>query len=49
MKHFYYYLVTLLHKKPYNVMLHFGTNDAPDKNEDEIYKELKSIKNFINR
>ena len=49
MKHFYYYLVTLLHKKPDNIMLHFGTNDAPDKNEDEIYKELKSIKNFINR
>ena len=30
-------------------MLHFCTNDAPYKNEDEIYKELKSIKDFINK
>ena len=49
MKDFYYYLVPLLKKKPDNIILHFGTNDAPYKNEDEIYKELKSIKYFIKK
>ena len=49
MKDFYYYLVRLLQKKANNIILHFGTNDAPYKNEDEIYKELKSIKDFINK
>ena len=49
MKDFYYYLVPLLKKKPDNIIIHFGTNDAPYKNEDEIYKELKSIKDFINK
>ena len=47
-KDFYYYLVPLLQKKPDNIILHFGTNNAPYKNEDKIYKELKSIKDFIN-
>ena len=42
-------LVPLLKKKPDNIILHFGTNDAPYKNEDEIYKELKSIKDFIKK
>ena len=38
MKDFYYhyYLVPLL-KKHDNIILHFGTNDAPYKNEEEIY------------
>ena len=49
MKDFYYYLVPLLQKKPDNIILHFDTNDAPYKNEDEIYKELKSIKYFTNK
>ena len=49
MKDFYYYLVPLLKKKPDNIILHFGTNDAHYKNEDQIYKELKSIKDFINQ
>ena len=49
MKDFYYYLVPLLKKKPDNIILHFGTNNAPYKNEDEIYKEMKSIKEFINK
>ena len=50
MKDFYYhyYLVPLL-KKHDNIILHFGTNDAPYKNEEEIYKQLKSIKDFINK
>ena len=47
-KDFYYYLVPLLQKKPDNIILHFGTNNAPYKNEDKIYKELKSIKDVIN-
>ena len=46
---FYYYLVPLLKKKPDNIILHFGTNDAPYKNEDDIYKDLKSIKDFKNK
>ena len=36
-KDFYYYLVSLLKKKPDNIILHFGTNDAPYKSEDDIY------------
>ena len=48
-KDFYYYLVPLLKKKSDNIILHFGINDAPYKNEDEIYKELKSIKDFIKK
>ena len=44
MKDFYYYLFPLLKKKPDNIILHFGTNYAPYKTEDKIYKELKSIK-----
>ena len=49
MKDFYYYLVLLLEKKSDNIILHFGTSDAPYKNENEIYKELKSIKDLINK
>ena len=49
MEDFYYYLVPLLKKEPDNLILHFGKNDAPYKNEDEIYKELKSIQDFINK
>ena len=41
----YYYLVPLLKKKA-DIILHFGTNDTPYKNEDEIYKELKSKKDY---
>ena len=44
---YYYYLVPLLKKKSDNITLHFVANDAPYKNEDEIYKDLKSIKDFI--
>ena len=49
MKDFLYYLVPLLKKNSEYIILHFGTNDAPYWNEDEIYKELKSIKDFINK
>ena len=46
---FYYYLIPLLRKKPDNIILRCGTNDAPYKKKDAIYKELKSMKNFINK
>ena len=49
MKDLYYYLVRLLQKKPDNTILHFGTNDAPYKNEDEIYQKLKSINDFLTK
>ena len=48
-KDFYYYLVPLLKKKPDNIIIHFGTNNASYKNECEIYKEPKSIKDFTNK
>ena len=47
-KDLYHYLVPLLKKRP-DIILHFGTNNAPYKNEDAIYKELKSIKDFTNK
>ena len=37
-KNFYYHLVPLLKKKPYNIILHFGTNDPPYKNDDPNIK-----------
>ena len=49
LKGFCYYLVSLLKKKQDNIILHFRANEAPNKNEDEIYKNLKSIKDFINK
>ena len=49
MKDFYYYLIPLLQKKLENIIVSFGTNDAPYKNDDKIYKKLKSIKFFINK
>ena len=40
----------LLKNKPDNIILHFGTNDVPYKNEDELYlMNYKSIKYFIKR
>ena len=49
MKYLYYYLVLLLKKKPGNITIYFGTNDASYKNKDERYRELKSIKDLINK
>ena len=34
-------------KKPDNIIIHIGTNDAPCKNESALYEELKQIKDFI--
>ena len=49
MKNFCYYLAPSRKKKPDNIILHFGTNDTPYKSQDEIYKELKGIQDFINK
>lgn len=35
-------------KKP-DIIVHLGINDVPYKNEDNINKELKGIKDLINR
>ena len=34
-------------KKPYNIIIHIETNDAPYKNENVLYEELKQIKDLI--
>ena len=34
-------------KKPDNIIIHVETNDAPYKNENVLYEELKQIKDFI--
>ena len=41
MKDFYHYLVSLLKKIQNNIILHFGTNDAPHKNE--VWRLMKSL------
>ena len=34
-------------KNPDNIIIHIGTNDAPYKNENVLYEELKQIKDLI--
>ena len=34
-------------KKADNIIIHIGTNDAPYKNENVLYEELKQIKDLI--
>ena len=41
-------LVPLL-AKPDHIIIHIGTNEAPYKKEDDMYEELKSIRDPINR
>ena len=43
----YDYLLPLLKKKPTNVILHIGSNDAPRKAADEIAEEMLNLKSFI--
>ena len=43
----YDYLQPLLKKKPSNVILHIGSNDAPTKSADEIAKEIYDLKMYI--
>ena len=46
-KDMYHYAISLLEKKPENVILHFGTNDAPHKSDTDILKDLIELKDFI--
>ena len=34
-------------ENPDNIIIHIGTNDAPYKNENVLYEELKQIKDLI--
>ena len=43
----YHYAIPLLEKKPENIILHLGTNDAPDKSGTNILKDLIELKDFI--
>ena len=43
----YHYAIPLLEKKPENIILHFGTNDAPCKSDTNILKDLIELKDFI--
>ena len=43
----YDYLKPLLAKKPSFVILHVGTNDAPMKTSEEIYRELRNLEEYI--
>ena len=43
----YHYAIPLLEKKPENIILHLGTNDAPYKSDIDILKDLIELKNFI--
>ena len=40
----YYYLVALLRKRPDEIILHVGTNDAPHMKADKILKELGKLR-----
>ena len=40
-------LKPLLKRKPSNIFLHIGTNDATNKTSDEIIKEIKNLENYI--
>ena len=43
----YYYLVPLLRKRPYKIILHADTNDAPHMKADEMLEELGKLKSLI--
>ena len=43
----YDYLAPLLRKKPDHIIIHTGSNDAPDKNSDEILEEISNLKLHI--
>ena len=42
-----FHLIPNLKKKPDSIIIHIGTNDAPYKNENVIYEELRQIKDLI--
>ena len=41
------YLLPLLKKKPTNIIIHIGSNDAANKNADQISEEITNLKEFI--
>ena len=43
----YDYLAPLLKKKPSNVIIHIGSNDAPSKSANEIANEIRCLTSFI--
>ena len=43
----FYYLTPLLKKKPTNIVLHIGSNDAPFKSANDIANEIRSLITFI--
>ena len=45
----YDYLMPLLRKKPTNVIVHVGSNDAPFKTAEDIFIEIKKLKIFIEK
>ena len=42
-----FHLIQNLKKNPDNIIIHIGTNNAPYKNENILYEELKQIKDLI--
>ena len=42
----YHYAIPLLKKRPENLILHLGTNDAPYKSGTDIVKDLIALKDF---
>ena len=44
---FYDYLLPLLKKKPTNIILHAGSNDAPEKSSNDIAQGLLALRDFI--
>ena len=46
-KDMYHYVIPLVEKKPENIILHLGTNDAPYKSDTDILKDLIELKDFI--
>ena len=45
-KDMYHYAIPLLKKRPENIILHLGTNDAPYKSGTDIVKDLTALKDF---
>ena len=43
----YQYVIPLLEKKPENIILNLGTNDAPYKSGTNIPKDMIELKDFI--
>ena len=47
-KDMYHYVIPLLEKKPENMILHLGTNDAPFKSDTDILKDFSILaENFL--